>query len=123
MAPFQGYIQDTKDIRDLDQANPALYQKVIGKNKPSVYGDYRAIDELKVKTLPAADQKQIEVIQDASKRNVLVVTAIFPCVMLVCYLGLVAYFNSKGGYKPKIIISDKEEGLLMTGGAEGPADM
>ena len=40
--------------------------------------------------------------------------------MLVCYLGLILYFRSKGGYKPQIIISEKEEELLMTGGAVGP---
>jgi hypothetical protein len=24
----------------------------------------------------------------------------FPLFMLVCYLGLIAYFNSRGGYRP-----------------------
>jgi hypothetical protein len=26
--------------------------------------------------------------------------AMFPAFMLVCYLALIAYFKSKGGYKP-----------------------
>ena len=26
--------------------------------------------------------------------------AIFPCIMLVCYIILIVYFQSKGGYKP-----------------------
>ncbi len=43
--------------------------------------------------------------------------------MFVCYLGLIVYFQAKGGYKPQIIISEKEEELLMTGGSVGPADM
>ena len=42
--------------------------------------------------------------------------------MLACYLGLVLYFQTKGGYKPQILISEKEEELLMTGGAVGPAE-
>ena len=37
-------------------------------------------------------------------------------------LGLILYFKSKGGYKPQMIISDKEEELLVTGGATGPAE-
>jgi hypothetical protein len=43
--------------------------------------------------------------------------------MLVCYLAMILYFRSKGGYKPQMIISEKEEELLMTGGAMGPADL
>ncbi len=122
-APFQGFIQDTKVDRDLDTANPVVYGKVITDPKTSIFGDYRSVDMVKVEKLPEVDKELVTNIQDASKRNVLVVTAIFPCVMLVCYLSLVVYFKTKGGYKPKIIISEKEEGLLMTGGAQGPADM
>ena len=29
--------------------------------------------------------------------------ALFPAFMLVCYIGLILYFKSKGGYKPKLI--------------------
>jgi fucose permease len=122
-APFQGYIQDTTADKDLLAANPVIYEKVIDPPKTSVFGEYRAIDETKVKALPDQDKAIITTVQDASKRNVLVVTAIFPCIMLVCYLSLVVYFKTKGGYKPQIIISEKEEALLMTGGAQGPADM
>ena len=122
-APFQGYIQDTRVDQKLQEANPAAYSQVISSPKPSVFGEYRSVDMDKAKTLPQSDQGQLTAIQDDSKRNVLVVTAIFPVIMLACYLGLVLYFRSQGGYKPKILISEKEEGLLMTGGAEGPADM
>jgi MFS family permease len=122
-APFQGFIQDTKVDKDLSKDNPVVYEKVINPPKKSIFGDYRAVDMAKVEQLPKADLAEVTSIQDASKRNVLVVTAIFPCIMLVCYLSLVVYFKAKGGYKPKIIISEKEEALLMTGGAMGPADM
>jgi hypothetical protein len=121
--PFQGFIQDTKADRDLDAASPAVYAKVIGDLKPSIFGDYKPINMTKVEKLPEIDKELVTNIQDASKRNVLVVTAIFPAIMLVCYLCLIVYFKAKGGYKPKIIISEKEEALLMTGGAMGPADM
>ena len=122
-APFQGYIQDTKVDRDLNLASPAVHAKITNEPKESVFGTFRAVDPGKVETLPEADKALVTGIQDASKRNVLVVTAIFPCIMLVCYLGLVVYFKSKGGYKPKIILSEKEEGLLMTGGSQGPSEM
>jgi len=122
-APFQGFVQDNRADGMLKATNPAVYEKVISRPKPSVYGEYRAIDAEKVKTLPEADVSMVTSIEDAAKRHVLQVTAIFPTIMLVAYLGLVIYFRTKGGYKPQIIISEKEEALLMTGGAVGPADM
>ncbi|WP_435005765.1 MFS transporter [Tundrisphaera lichenicola] len=121
-APFQGFIQDTKVDRDLASANPAVYEKVINPPKQSVFGEYRAVDPNKVEALAEGPKAEVTAIQDAAKRNVLVTTAIFPVIMLVCYLGLILYFRSKGGYKPQVIISDKEEELLMTGGAVGPAE-
>ena len=121
-APFQGFIQDTKVDRDLAAKDKSVYEQVIQPTKTSVFGDYRALDPKKVDALSAGPKAEVTAIQDASKRNVLVTTAIFPCVMLVCYLGLVIYFKARGGYKPQIIITKKEEELLMTGGAQGPAD-
>ncbi len=29
--------------------------------------------------------------------------AIFPCIMFVCYLILIAYFRSQGGYKAQVL--------------------
>ena len=43
--------------------------------------------------------------------------------MLVGFLGLVVYFKTKGGYKSKFLISEKEEALLMAGGSMGPSEM
>jgi MFS family permease len=123
-APFLGYIQDTKIDRDLEAKDKAVYEQVIdSKEKDSVYGKYKALDPAKVAKLEGDAKTEVSTIEDAAKRNVLLVVAAFPCVMLVCYLILVAYFQSRGGYKPQIIISEKEEELLMTGGAMGPADM
>jgi MFS family permease len=121
-APFQGFIQDTKVDRDLKAKDPVVYEKLISPEKSSVFGEYRSVNQKDVDALAAEPKEEVTAIQDAAKRNVLVTTAIFPCVMLVCYLGLVLYFKSKGGYKPQIIISEKEEGELMAGGAAGPGE-
>ena len=121
-APFQGYIQDTKVDRDLEAQNKMVYEEVIQPPKPSVFGAVKAVDPKKVAALPEAAKAEVATIQDAAKRNVLVVTAIFPCFMLVCYLGLIIYFKARGGYRPQIIITPREEELLMTGGAKGPAE-
>jgi MFS family permease len=123
-APFLGFIQDSKIDRDLIAKNPSLYERLVDPTeKTSVYGNYKALDPAKVAKLEGDEKAEVVAIEDAAKRNVLLTVAAFPCVMLVCYLGLVLYFRSKGGYKPQIIISEKEEEMLMTGGAVGPADL
>lgn len=123
-APFLGFIQDSKIDRDLAAKDQAVYARVIDtEEKTSVYGKYKALDPAKVAKLEGDEKAEVAGITDAAKRNVLLTVAAFPCVMLACYIGLVLYFRSKGGYRPQIIISEKEEALLMTGGALGPADM
>lgn len=50
-------------------------------------------------------------------RMALKLTAIVPAIMAVCYLILIVYFNSIGGYKPVHIDGEK-----LTGGVEGPME-
>ena len=70
---------------------------------------YEAINDDKVeeliKKLPdeAAQKKATEDLKstrDASKQKALAGMAKFPIVMLIAYICLILYFNSKGGYKP-----------------------
>jgi MFS family permease len=123
-APLLGFLQDTKIDRDLLAKDPGIHAQVIDPTqKPSVYGNYRSTDQKKIDALPAEEKAAVETISDAAKRNVLLVVATFPCFMLLCYLGLIGYFRSQGGYKPQILISEKEEALLMAGGAMGPSEM
>ena len=35
--------------------------------------------------------------------------ALFPIFMLACYLALMAYFKSRGGYKPVQLATEKRE--------------
>jgi len=122
-ASFLGYNQDSRIDQQLEQKDGALYAQVIGDEKVSVFGSYRALDEKKVDALPAAQKDLIKEIETGAKKNALQTVAILPVIMFVCYVVLILYFKAKGGYKPQIIISEKEEALLMTGGAQGPADM
>jgi MFS family permease len=122
-ASFLGYNQDSRIDEQLEKKDPALYAQVIGAEKVSVFGSYKALDEKKVDELPADKKELIKEIDGGAKKNALMTVAVLPVLMFVCYLALILYFKAKGGYKPQIIISEKEEALLMTGGAMGPADM
>ena len=121
-APLQGYIQDTRADAELLRLDPGLHSRVISEPRSSAFGSYRSLDGEKIRALPQADRERVEAIDEQAKRHVLKVTAILPAIMLACYLGLGAYYRSKGGYVSKIIVSPVEESEMMTGGTEAPAD-
>ena len=122
-APLLGNIQDTRIDRELAADAPALHDRITAGEKTSVFGAYRPIDPAKVVTLPAEEREQVEGIQATAKKGALMTVATFPCIMLACYIALIVYFQARGGYKPQMLISDKEEELMMTGGTVGPSDM
>ncbi|HWD93245.1 MAG TPA: MFS transporter [Verrucomicrobiae bacterium] len=104
-APFIGYLQDSSAAKQLASADPALYQSVTVEGK-YLLGTYHAIDP--VKSQAVTDEHSKEVIQTAittGQFSALGKMATFPAFMLVCYLGLIFYFKSKGGYRPVQLIT------------------
>jgi hypothetical protein len=122
-AALLGNIQDKEAGRELKVQDPAIYAAVVDAPKTSVFGKYQPLDQKKIEGLPEKQKGVIESIQGLAKKRALATVAIFPCIMFVCYLALILYFKSQGGYKPKMLISEKEEELLMMGGVAGPAEM
>ncbi|GAC1448418.1 MAG: MFS transporter [Isosphaeraceae bacterium] len=122
-AAMLGNIQDRETTRDLRLQNPGLFDKVVGETKNSVFGTYVPLDQKKIDALPVDEKGTIESLQALAKKHALMTVALFPCIMLASYLGLIVYFQSRGGYKPKILISDKEEERLMMGGTTGPSEL
>ena len=47
-----------------------------------------------------AVMKRVAQVRSESNQQALRAMALFPTFMLVCYLILIGYFKSKGGYKP-----------------------
>jgi hypothetical protein len=120
-AVFLGFVQDHAIDTHLQQQQPAVYQRV-SESKEWVFGKYNAVNPDKVKLLPSGEQKTIGEIEDNAKRGALATVAIFPGIMLVCYLILIAYFRSRGGYKAQVLTGHSAEDGKFTGGVVGPAD-
>ncbi|MDH7568377.1 MAG: MFS transporter [Armatimonadota bacterium] len=97
-AVFLGYIQDTSVSNHLQQAKPAVHAQV-SVEKPWAFGQYTAVDPEKLQSLPPSDRAEIEALSQDAKKSALATVAIFPGIMLICYLVLIAYFRSKGGYR------------------------
>lgn len=121
--PLLGNIQDREAVEQLAEADPAVYEKVVGEERLSVFGTYRPLIQDRIDQLPPEQQATVTGIRDAAKKNALMTVAIFPCIMFVSYVALILYYRSQGGYKPQILVTDKEEEQMMTGGVAGPAEM
>jgi MFS family permease len=102
-APLLGNIQDKEVDRELAAKSPAIHQKVTSAERTSLFGKYRPVDGEKVATLTTEEQHSVTETQEAAKKNALKTVALFPIGMLVCYLLLLGYFKSRGGYKPVLL--------------------
>ena len=120
-AVFLGYIQDSSISKHLNNQDPAAYTQTVSQ-KTWVLGKYDAVDEDKVKALPTAEQTKIGTIEDSAKKSALATVAIFPGIMLVCYLILLGYFKAKGGYQAQVLTGHAADDEKFTGGVTGPAD-
>lgn len=105
--PFLGYIQDTQVAKEISvydqQNNTQLHDTYVIQEKRGVFGKYTSLDHNKVETAPETEQAPIHEIQDGAKKGALQTVALFPIFMMLCYIGLILYFRSKGGYKPEEI--------------------
>ncbi len=107
-APFIGYLQESSATQQLATANPGLYQKVT-VDKHYLLGDYRAIDpEKAVAVTDNSDTTQIQSATTTGQFNALAKMALFPLFLFACYVILILYFKSRGGYKPVQLIKAED---------------
>lgn len=97
--PLLGTIQDRSLDRNLAGQNPALHEKVAAAPQ-SKYGlVYRPLDKSKVATLSPAETAEVERISAANNQSTLAKVAVLPAIMCLCYIALLLYFKSRGGYR------------------------
>lgn len=124
--PYIGVLQTQEQQKALANSTavveivPTLVEdgKFTAVTNKSIYEilEYQAIDDDLVKetiqALPKENQleatKLIKTTQDQSNQKALGKMAIFPTIMLLCYIGLLFYFKSKGGYKPLNLVKEDE---------------
>ena len=104
-AVFLGLSQDRaidKNIATYDMMNgTAIHDTYVIVDKLSVLGPYKAIDQDMVAAQATPEEQQaIAEATELSKKTALRTVAILPIVMLISFLLFIAYFRSKGGYKP-----------------------
>ncbi len=111
-AVILGFVQDKsleRNIADFDKSNDTeLLDKYVTVERKSIFGNYKALDN---EQLSFANEEELEAVTNVrheAKKGALKTVAIFPVIMLICYLGLIFYFRSKGGYSA-VELSDGED--------------
>ena len=159
--PTLGYWVDSGRAEAIQAESPELYETVV-KPEPwvfsNLFGNSPTLNKDAVDALPAdqaafingvpatINEETDEVLdrgqpslEDTARQQALTTVTMFPIFMLACYLGLIAYFKTRGGYQAEVITGDdgrvkdivehtpadpipagpSEE--QFTGGVEGPA--
>jgi MFS family permease len=100
--PFIGFLQESSVTSAIETELPAVYEQVIQEND-YLLGQYTALDATALAALPESVQAETNTIRERETQGALAKMSVFPAFMLVCYIGLILYFKSKGGYKPKVL--------------------
>jgi MFS family permease len=115
--PMLGAFLDHRVDHSLQQRDPIVYNEVINPTPVTAYWmTHHTIDEKKLEAQPASAKAEINDVRAQMKQGSLRFIALLPATMFVCYLLLVLYFISRGGYKVQHLMSAEE----AAGGVEGP---
>jgi hypothetical protein len=106
-AQFLGLFQDQTTEKLLAAEQPAIHAKVV-EDKQGVFGAYKAVSPEKKATLDEKETEALGAIEAAAPQATLKTTALFPAVMLACYLLIIFYFKGRGGYKPVDILEESK---------------
>ena len=98
-AQFLGLFQDQTVEKQLAAEQPAIHEKIID-DKEGVFGAYKAVSPEKKAALSKEEATALAAVEAAAPQATLKTTAIFPAIMLACYLLIIFYFRGRGGYKP-----------------------
>lgn len=139
--PFIGTLQTKAEQQaivkneELGKEIPGLVEdgKLVPVTDKAIYEviNYKTIDDKALTKLIEATPKfgqtelteKVKQVREQSKQGALGDMAMFPMFMLACYLILIFYFKSKGGYQAQVLVGHEAEDERFTGGVEGPADM
>jgi MFS family permease len=116
--PAIGTVQDI-DVNQAVMTQAAEIHSQVAATKPGMFREYQFVDPAKVAQLPENQQDQIKTIQAPVKQHALAKIAVLPAIMFVCYLILIVYFKSRGGYQAEVLTGHAAEDKKFTGGVKG----
>jgi MFS family permease len=119
--PAIGTLQDRDFTEAVAQELPEVHEE-LSFPAQGLFFDYTAIDQTKFADLSEADQKLLADLQPQTKQQALRKIAVLPLIMCGCYLILIAYFRSRGGYQAQVLTGHAAQDEKFTGGTMGPGE-
>jgi MFS family permease len=116
--PAIGTLQDVTFNRAVKQDLPELHN-TIAHEATGAFFNYQAIDKAATANLPAEQRAELTAIESSTKQHALAYIAVLPAIMCICYLILIAYFQTKGGYTAQVLTGHAAEDEKFTGGVQG----
>ncbi len=119
--PAIGTLQDRDFNIAVQQAEPAVHEQVAA-TKQGLFTEYQFVDRTKFASLPEQQVEELAAIERDTKQHALGKIAVLPAIMCVCYLMLIAYFKSRGGYQAEVLTGHAADDAVFTGGTIGPGE-
>jgi hypothetical protein len=118
-----GTVQDADFNRAVQQAAPEVHANVV-ETKKGLFSDYQFVNKAKFEAANVSPDQQAELIalESQTKQHALTKIAILPAIMCACYLLLIVYFRSRGGYRAEILTGHAAQDEEFTGGTLGPVE-
>ena len=117
--PAIGTLQDHNLAAAVAAEMPAAHAEAVTAFE-GIFMQSEVLDWTKVAELPAADRAKIETMQRDVKQHTLAKIGILPAIMCACYLGLIVYYQSRGGYRTEVLAGHAAQDTKFTGGTSGP---
>jgi MFS family permease len=119
--PAIGTLQDRSLNAAVEQQLPEVHSSLV-TTKDGMFSEYEVLDPAKLAEQDTSVGQQVEAIQKQTKQRTLAQIAVLPVIMCVCYLALIAYFKSRGGYKAEVLTGHGADDERFTGGVKGPIE-
>jgi hypothetical protein len=121
--PAIGTLQDRDFNRVVAQSMPDVHQQVAGTAE-GLFSSYQFVDKAKFDEVNLSENQRAELAQLESqvKQRALTKIALLPTIMCLCYLILIAYFRSRGGYRAQVLTGHAARDEEFTGGVEGAVE-
>ena len=121
--PAIGTLQDIDFNRAVAQAAPDIHAQV-AVEKPGLFSEHQVVDKAKFADIGLNETQLAEItkLETNVKQKALAKIAVLPVIMCVCYLILIAYFKSRGGYRAEVLTGHAAKDKKFTGGSIGPGE-
>jgi hypothetical protein len=106
-ATYIGTIQDQDYNQAVAEQLPEAHAS-LANTKSGLFSEYEYVDKTKFASLSEENQTELAAVERQTKQHALSKIAYLPAAMFVCYLGLIIYYQSRGGYQPVVLSKSSE---------------